>query len=254
MKEKSEVNMKKLSVNVAMFLMCLLFGFLASMQFKTVKVEGGNVSNTASLRAADLQSRLNQEIEKNSALSAQLLEYKDELSLYRENALLAGDASDLLNQQLRRAELLSGLTDVHGPGVIVTMRDSEMDNDSEHGVIDENYFLIHDEDLLRVLNELRDAGAEAMSLNGERILATTEIRCAGATVSVNNNRYSVPYVIQAIGDPENLRAALTMRGGVVDSLANWGIVLTIDNREDITIDAYGGAIQYKYAEPVQPSQ
>ena len=63
-------------------------------------------------------------------------------------------------------------------------------------------YIIHDEDLLRVLNELCAAGAEAISINDQRIVATTEVRCAGPTVSVNNVRSAPPYVIKAIGNPK----------------------------------------------------
>ena len=65
-------------------------------------------------------------------------------------------------------------------------------------------YIIHDDDLLRVINELRAAGAEAIAINGERIVAMSEIRCAGPTLSVNNNRSAPPYEIKAIGNPNNL--------------------------------------------------
>ena len=110
--------------------------------------------------------------------------------------------------------------------------------------------MLHDSDLLVLINELRAAGAEALSINGERILATSEIRCAGPTVSVNNNRYSAPFVVKAIGDPATMENAINMRGGVADQLAPWGIGLLIEKKESITINAYNGSISYKYAASV----
>ncbi len=82
--------------------------------------------------------------------------------------------------------------------------------------------LIHDEDLLKLVNELKAAGAEAITVNEQRVVASTEIRCAGPTISVNNNRISPPYVIQAIGDPAGLESALKMRGVALLKLCNSG--------------------------------
>ena len=96
---------------------------------------------------------------------------------------------------------LAGLTSVEGGGVQVTLSDSTQTNNLTENA---NAYVIHDLDILQVINELRDAGAEAISLNGERVVSTSEVRYAGSTVSINNNRYAAPFVIKAIGDPTNL--------------------------------------------------
>ncbi|MBQ1470415.1 MAG: DUF881 domain-containing protein, partial [Schwartzia sp.] len=107
----------------------------------------------------------------------------------------------------------------------------------------------HDDDLLRVVNELRAAGAEVISINGQRIIATSEIRCAGPTLSVNNVRSAPPYEIHAIGDAATLENALKMRGGVMETLAVWGIQLEIQASENVEVPAYKGTTQYQYAKP-----
>ena len=110
--------------------------------------------------------------------------------------------------------------------------------------------LIHDNDLLSVINELRSAGAEAISLNGERILATSEVRCTGAVVTVNGRRYAAPYVVFAIGDPDTLYSALTMRNGVVDVLSQWGITVKVTASDQLLIPKYNGTVEYQYAKPI----
>ena len=112
-------------------------------------------------------------------------------------------------------------------------------------------YIIHDSDLLSVINELRSAGAEAISLNGERLLATSEIRCTGAVVTVNGRRYAAPYVIFAIGDPATLYNALTMRNGVVDILGQWKISVQVNTSTQLTIPKYQGAVEYRYAKPAE---
>ena len=88
------------------------------------------------------------------------------------------------------------------------------------------------------------------SLNGERLLATSEIRCTGAVVTVNGRQYASPYVIFAIGEPTTLYNALTMRNGVADVLGQWKIQVQVNISEQLTISKYQGAMTYDYARPV----
>ena len=134
------------------------------------------------------------------------------------------------------------LTDVEGPGVSVILSDSKAENTTG----DEADYLIHDSDLLSVINELRDAGAQAISFNGERILSTSEVRCAGSVVMVNGKRFAAPFIIYAIGDPTTLYNALTMRGGVVDVLSQWKINVTVQMSEKLLIEKYTGTIPTDY--------
>ena len=106
-------------------------------------------------------------------------------------------------------------------------------------------------DLLMLINELCDAGAEAISIHNERVISTTEIRCAGSTVSVNNTRCAQPFTIKVIGDPVNLENALLMRDGVYDTLTAWGLEIDIKKVISITIPAYTGTLNYKYAKPTE---
>jgi len=110
-----------------------------------------------------------------------------------------------------------------------------------------NLYVIHDDDLLRVINELRAAGAEAISVNGQRLTGISEIRCAGPTLSVNNVRSSAPFEIRAIGDKKSLENSLRMRGGVVETLSVWGIQLDITVSDDVYIPPYRGSIRQNYA-------
>lgn len=245
--------MNKIKNNLAFFVVFCIFGFLLMMQIKSVKANDAPQNSTESVRAAELSEQLLQEKDKNQALYSELLTAREELEKFREEAANSGDYAKVLASQLERAEIASGQTAVKGPGISVTLMDSDAPNTLGPG--SENSYILHDSDLLAVINELRAAGAEALSLNGERLLATSEIRCAGATVSVNNNRYSAPFVIKAIGDPTILENALTMRGGVKDQLENlWGIHLDIEKSEDITINAYSGTLSYKYAASVSAGE
>lgn len=233
------------SSKYAIAIVCMLLSFFVTIQAKSIVLN--DTSNKLTInRAEDLQIELSREQQKNEELYAELLKYREDLDQYSKQADEAGGYSKILAERLEEVSILAGLTDVYGQGVEIVLKDSKMINNDG---LDENNFLIHDEDLLRLINELRDAGAEAISINGERILATSEIRCSGSTVSVNNTRYSAPYKIKAIGSSEDMKNALTMRQGVVDILNEWGIEVEITQKENITIEAYNGVISHKYAKP-----
>jgi len=102
-------------------------------------------------------------------------------------------------------------------------------------------------DGVTALKELRAAGAEAISVNGQRLTGTSEIRCAGPTLSVNNVRSSAPFEIRAIGDKKSLENSLRMRGGVAETLGVWGIQLDITVSDDVYIPPYRGSIRQNYA-------
>lgn len=236
---------------VAIALICMLLAFALTWQLRSVTASTGEINNTAKARADQLQAQLNLEQEKNEALLKQLLEYKDELQAFSDQAEKAGGMAKVLSQRLEQTMILSGESAVHGQGIAIKLSDSNWANTSG---ADENYYVIHDEDLLKVVNELRNAGAEAIAINGERLTARSEIRCVGAMVNVNSNRYSAPYTITAIGNSDEMYNAMYMRQGVVDSLKIWGIQVSVSKSSDITIAGYTGGMEFKYAKPVQSEE
>lgn len=234
--------------NIAVFsigIVCLLMAFLVTMQIKSV-IYNHATKTEESLRVEDLLKQLNDERAKNENMSEMITSLKSDLQSFKDEAAENSEYSKTIINQLEKAEILAGLVEVEGSGVTITVKDSTLKNT----IGDASAYVIHDSDLLMIINELCDAGAEAISLNGERIVSTTEIRCAGSTVSVNNSRYAQPFVINAIGDPVNLENALLMRDGVYDTLTTWGLEINIKKVSNVVVPAYIGSINYKYATPV----
>ena len=224
---------------------CLIMAFLVTLQIKSVMYNHATATEE-SLRIDDLMKQLNDARIKNEKLSELNVSLRLDIQSFKDEAAENSDFSKTILAQLERAEIMAGMGEVEGDGLIITVKDSAYENTID----DPNNYIIHDTDLLTIINELCDAGAEAIALNNERIISTTEIRCAGATVSVNNNRYAQPFTIKAIGDPGNLENAILMRGGVYDTLTAWGIELEINKATDIKIPAYNGILNYKHAKPV----
>ena len=115
---------------------------------------------------------------------------------------------------------------------------------------DPNLQLVHDDDLLRLANELKSSGAEAISINGERLIATSEIRCAGTTILVNWKRITPPFIILAIGNPEMLESGLSIKGGYLEAMRYAGLQINLQQIEDVEIPAYNGPFQFEYSQMV----
>ena len=244
MAEKKRRNKGEFAVVV-----CIIVGYLLAAQLRTVQLTGAADATNAS-RLETLQELYNEQSKQNDALEDQVAQLQGELAIYRDQAASGDEGSEALRQEVEQLEIAAGRTDVEGPGVTVILEDSSQSNVTG----EEADYLIHDNDLLSVVNELRSAGAEAISLNGERILATSEVRCTGAVVTVNGRRYAAPYVIFAIGDPDTLYSALTMRNGVVDILSQWGITVRVTASDQLLIPAYSGTVDYQYAKPAAPDE
>ncbi len=238
---------KKQKFQISMSVVILILVFAVTWQIKGVRKKNA-VDGQLSNRVETLQQEYKAELEKNEKLIQQVAELQNDLTKYREQVSASGGAAKILKEELIRAETIAGLTDVSGNGIIVTIKDG---NPQDLGVVyEDGYGIVHDSYLLTILNELRAAGAEALSLNDERILATSEIRCVGPTVSVNNTKQAAPFEIKAIGNPDTLENALRMPGGVVEQANFYGVEAGIKKSNKLVIKKYKGASTFKYAQPV----
>lgn len=211
---------------------CAIIGFMLAVQFRQVRDSQATVPN--------------QRLEEVSGRLIQVEEERDELAKRLE--ILQQETNSWMNQELiSELKIQACVTPLEGEGIIVKMDDSTRAAKSGENP---NLYLIHDDDLLRVINELRAAGAEAISINGQRLIATSEIRCAGPTLSVNNVRSSPPYEIHAVGDKKSLENAITMRGGVAETLKVWGIQLEVTASDNVYIPPYKGTSKRVYSKVV----
>jgi len=220
---------------IALALVCVVLGVMVAVQFRTTQ----DIRSTVPFqRVEDLSQRLSQTEKERDALQQQVKE------------LSQSSHSEATSKEQELVKMGAGVVALQGQGILVSIDDSK--RASKPGE-NPNLYLIHDDDILKVINELWAAGAEAMSINEQRLIASSEIRCAGPTLSVNNTRYSPPYEIRAIGDPQTLENSLRMRGGVVETLQFWGIQVTIRKQDMVTVPAYKGTFRFEYATPVKGS-
>lgn len=220
---------------------CVVLGVLLVAQFRTQQYIGR--AQIPSRRLEDLSDMLRRSDAERSLLEKEVNALRKQLAAVGEGER----ANEALKLELGKARMAAGLVEVEGPGVVVTVDDSK--RQAAPGESPE-LFLVHDEDILKIVNELFAAGAEAISINGQRVITTTEIRCAGPVISVNNVRIGPPYEIVAIGEPATLDAALHMRDGILDTLRAWGIEAKVTRMTSVRVPGYKGSLYFQYAKPV----
>lgn len=226
-----------------------LLGIALKAQFRLQTIE------LPSTRLPELARAYLQEKRTVQTLEAEIREQRQRMTEL-ENALASGtEQAKVLNESLQAAKMLAGLIEVEGPGIELILRDSERrppPGSTESLLVD--LYIIHDYDLLRVVNELRQAGAEAIAINGQRLVATSAIRCTGPVIYVNDIKMASPFVIHAIGDPNTLLGALKTPGGVLSDIIEADPkMVEMHAKEKVRIPAYTGSTQFRFAKPI-PSE
>jgi uncharacterized protein YlxW (UPF0749 family) len=192
------------------------------------------------------------EMERNrAALEQQILQLRSQLQAYEQGAAQGRDQLEVLGRQLERLRALAGQTHVAGPGLIVELDDSPLPLRPGD---DPNTVILHYTDLQGVLNDLFAGGAEAVAVNGERIVSLTGVNCVGTTIICNAKRLAPPYRIMAVGPPDEMAAYLERPDGVVQSLRAFSFPVKITKAVRVGVPAYRGSFRFTHARPAGPFQ
>lgn len=247
--KQSKVKKEKIEVAVTLGIVCFVLFFAIMVQIKTIKIGtkgiGSFVTDSSSLRDAVLTWQSN-----NKKIYKLMEKAQDELELIRTSAIANDLGSEKLEEELKENNKLLGFTEVKGEGISITLDDNREVNSEE--VLNINKYIVHAEDLLAIVNELFNAGADAISINNQRVVSTTSIYCDGNIVRVNGKMVGVPITIQAIGYQERLYYALIRPEGYLEykgylrTMVEDGTKASIQKKSDITIPKYDGVYSYEY--------
>ncbi len=231
---------KKRGVILILSMMLFLLSFLICWQFKTVTASQSDILQLQ--REDTLRDEVVKWKTSYENISEKLTETESKLKEYMNNISQTDKTTELLKNEIEDTNKLAGLTEVKGPGILITMEDAE--------VLNPNYLqedqIIHDTDILRVVNELRASGAEAISINEQRVTNLTAIRCVGPTILVNDIKIGAPFKIKAIGNADNLYSGINLIGGIVDTMKRYGIQVDVKKQDEVTIPRYEGVVKMTY--------
>ncbi len=217
------------SIGIAVFLLAFMITAQVTTMSKSEEVLKGKRESELADSLVSLQRDYDE-------LKAKYDENQKIVEEYQTNSASNDTLIASMKNQIQTLGLLSGTTDVHGEGIIITLYDGTGSNE-----------LVHDSDVLTVVNELRVAGAEAISVNNQRIITTSPIRCVGSVIQINYQKVAAPFEIKAIGNAQYLESALLIKNGVVDVLKGYGIKVTITRESDVEIPKYNGALSFNFA-------
>jgi len=237
---------KKNGAVIVVGLLALFIGLILSVQISTnAGSDQGGLVPLGKLKG--YEAELNKVKEEKAVALQQLIDLEKritdiESNKAEEDTFVSGMVSDL-----EKYRIFSGVVDVQGPGVLVTINDPVADKYQEdYSIITNNFDL-----LLGLVNRLKEAGAEAISINEQRISNTTEISLAGSNININGTPTAPPYFIKAIGNPQTLDGAINLRGGIIYIMeAKYNLVVDTEIKEKILIGRYNDIINFKYAEPI----
>ena len=203
-----KINKEQLVMGIIIGLVCIVLICVMFVQFKTV--EETDITAIENMKEDELRT----------TLSEWKTKYEETYEKYEETIA---------------TNLIVGNTDIYGEGIIVTLTDN-------------NNQVIVAEDLLELINELRYAGAEAISINDVRIINTTDIVEVGNTlIMVGGQRLSSPYVVKAIGNQAYLSSILSLKNsGFIDKYNNSGKTVTLVANKKVEILKYNGETEIKY--------
>lgn len=234
--------MKKIkSTTITYMIIFLILSMAITVQLRTMAGKDSNVSQL--LKNDELKDSLLQWEEKYNSKVEDLNQSNKELEKMRLSASSLDSDSQEKSNQLKNNEKLLGLTDVVGEGVIITAKDGQVAKATD-SISD---YLVHDVDLREIVSELCNAGAEAISINDQRIVKSTCIVCAGNVISINGEKVTSPFIIKAIGNQERLYG-INRPGGYINYMKDYTSV-DIKKSNNVEIKKHDGALNYKYAKP-----
>ncbi|MCL5958826.1 MAG: DUF881 domain-containing protein [Chloroflexi bacterium] len=191
---------------------------------KSVSAQSATDQATMISNLYDSNLNLRKEVD---SLYAQLAEH---------NASFGQSDLTAMIRELNKLRIANGLSEVSGPGVQMTVSAD-----------------LRQDELEDLINELRNAGAEAIAVNGQRAVARTAVAEAGSSVAINGIRIGKPYVLLAIGQPETLERALVRKGGLVTYLQNTypDATVAVLKRTKMTLPVYQAGYEWQYAVPAK---
>jgi uncharacterized protein YlxW (UPF0749 family) len=226
-----------------MAVLMALIGFLAVTQVRNVWL----IKRTLRVPPTQLEELayvLREQERNRAALEAEVLRLRNALADYERRAAEGRTALTRMNRELLEIRSLAGLTPLEGPGVVITLSDSIR---PPRPGDDPNKTILHYSDLAAVVSELWAGGAEAVAVNGERIVSSTGVTCVGTTILCNTKRMAPPYVITAIGAPDELQRYLRRPGGALDQLASFDFPVRLTPHARVDVPPYRGTFRSEYA-------
>lgn len=232
---KANLEKGKITMIITVGIACFALSLVMSMQFKIVNET--DITSIENMREAELRTELANWKSKYEETNQKYEETSSKIEEYKQNKQSNEETGKLVEEELEQVNMSMGKTDVQGEGIEITLKDTDNEEISR----------INSDDLLLIVNTLKSSGAEAISINDERIINMSDIvDINGSFIKVNGQRMVSPYIIKAIGNQSYLESALVGNGGPVDEMKKIGQDVNINKSNKVKILKYNKEIKIKY--------
>jgi uncharacterized protein YlxW (UPF0749 family) len=228
--------MRKNEANFFLFAASIIIGILIAMNISFNK--GNTTSFLSSVQYQDAYNYKNQLYGDISSLVDQYNTYEIKLENYQANEKNNASITDEIDKELADNNMILGKVPVQGQGVLIVLNDA--DSKYFNNTIDDQFRLVHNTDIIQVLNDLKNAGAEAVSINNQRIVDSSEIYCSGPFLRVNSVKIAAPFTINAIGNEEVIYDYMMSDENYLKSLMMRKINVSIKKSDSVKVPAFVG--------------
>ena len=222
---------EKIILYFTIFLMCIMLFCIVFMQFKTANQT--NLTDIKNMNEDELKKEIISWQNKYFKANTQLEDINNKINEYEGSIYNNKESSDILMEEQEETDKLVGKTNVEGEGVVIVLEDNE-----EQQILSNQ--------LLSLVNELKYAGAEAISINGNRIINSTDIVDVNYVIMLEGKKLSSPYEIKAIGNQNYLSSTLNAKQGLMSTYKETGITITMEEENNVQIPKYDGEIKLEY--------
>jgi len=236
----------------------IVLGGLLAASLKTQRDLRSRLGVAPGGRGGGFVAYLSEQADTNRELQAEIAKLRKKNSQWEERFASGAGQEKALGTELQDVKVLAGLVPVKGPGIIVTLQDSkEAPKDIGTGLSPETLReiqqagIVHDSDIRLVIDELFAAGAEAVAVKDQRVVARTAVRCVGPSILVNDVKMASPFVVKAVGNSKEIMSALRTPGGLLDGdFATLGMIKA-ELANEVVLPPYSGSTLIKYSRIVK---
>lgn len=230
-KELIEKISQKNLILLIIFISTIIVAAVIAIQMKAISFI--DIKKIEAMRDAELKTEITALKEKNKELDSRILEIDNNIQKYKLNTTENKSTSEIIENELLLTNINAGYTNVTGEGLILTLEDNEAQE-------------IDSADILNLVNQLWIAGAEAISINDERVVSSTDITTVDQNkVFVNSKHQAGPYKIKVIGNKKQLEGALIIKNGYINEMLATGKSISYTIEENIEIPKYKSEIEMK---------
>lgn len=219
---------------ITISMVSLVLGFILAYSYSISSDDTNENENVTGFHEQEkYREKLVEQKERNKELTEEIIVKQQKVRDYERSFAESEESVENLVEEAELLRLLIGDIPSQGKGITVSLEDGAYDPSQENP----NDYIVHESHVFKVINELKISGAEAISINGQRLHANSYIRCTGPVIVVDGKTFPAPFTIEAVGNPKVLLASVNLGGGVVDQLTSDNIVVTVGEKDLITMPA-----------------